>query len=219
MRLELTIRKQKTIFERAVAGFENGQVKDMVYDAKAVEDRPPLQGSEAERNLIALYTALIRGLKPETALPFADADAFLASKVEWALSAQNAFQQRSALDLISAFVNKHAAQLSSLPALLEGIWTTVTDASQPASKRQVALQVYFHVRWPFLLKLTSDREGARPLAERAGIHGFRARALPPRDRRCALPRDGECVRSVGRVAGEEAPLPPDCEGELTREQS
>jgi predicted transcriptional regulator len=84
-------------------------------------------------------------LKPETVLPFSDADAFLASKVEWALTAQNAFQKRAALDLISAFVNKHAASLSSLPSLLETIWATVTDASQPAAKRQAALQVYFHV--------------------------------------------------------------------------
>lgn len=70
--------------------------------------------------------------------------------MEWALSAQNAFQQRSTLDLISAFVNKHASSLSSLPSLLENIWTIVTDASQPADKRQAALQVYFHVRCPLL---------------------------------------------------------------------
>ncbi|EJT48863.1 hypothetical protein A1Q1_02122 [Trichosporon asahii var. asahii CBS 2479] len=139
--------RDKTIFERAYAGFENGQLKQVVYDEKAVQDAPPLkgsEGSEAERNLVALYTALVRGLKPETVLPFSDADAFLASKVEWALTAQNAFQQRAALDLISAFVNKHAASLSSLPSLLETIWATVTDASQPAAKRQAALQVYFH---------------------------------------------------------------------------
>lgn len=154
----------------------------MVYDAKAVEDRPPLQGSGAERNLIALYTALIRGLKPETALPFGDADAFLASKVEWALSAQNAFQQRSALDLISAFVNKHAASLSSLPTLLESVWATVTDASQPASKRQGALQAYFHVSWPFLLKLTTDRKSPSAPPERTRLFRLRARGLPARRR-------------------------------------
>lgn len=142
----------------------------MVYDAKAVEDAPPLQGSEAERNLVVLYTALVRGLKPDTALPFADADAFLAGKAEWALGAQNAFQQRAALDLVCAFVNKHAGELASLPSLLEEIWRSVADAAQPEDKRKAALLVYFHVSWRHDAELTTDHQGARAAPQRARVH-------------------------------------------------
>lgn len=110
---------------------------------------PPLasSASKPEKKLIALYTALVRGLKPDTALPFADLEAFLSSKVSWAIrGAEDEFQLRAALDMISAFVNKHAKDITSLPELLEQLWVKdIQDTDQPAESRRRALLVYFHV--------------------------------------------------------------------------
>lgn len=216
------------LFERAYAAFERGALSELVYDAKAVEDRAPLAdaASEAERNLVAVYAGLVRGLRPGVHLPAAvadsdaGADAYLAAKVGWALSAQTAFQARAARDLLCALVNKHAGALPALPAQLDALWARVADADADAdadiAQREAALLAYFHVSPPRppapLRSLTADHQGARAPAPRARVPCRGARARAARGRRRARARRRARVRRPRGEPRQEAPRTPDRQG-------
>lgn len=133
--------------------FEEGKVSELVYQPGSLPPShgSPLRpdGSEAERNLVALYSAIVQGLKSQTSLPFPSAIDFLSSKADWAITvAQDEFQLASMLDLITAFANKRSADMHSLPDLLEKIWSTgVRSSSSTLQSPLRALRVYFHVRF------------------------------------------------------------------------
>lgn len=152
------LRKQAPVFQSVYKAFEEGSLSDLVYNASALPPSPgsPLRtdASNAQRDLVVLYSAIVQGLKSETALPFDSATAFLTTKLEWAVDvAHDEFQLSSMLDLITAFVNKYSTSLNeALSTLLEGIWTEKVLA--PSAKLDVrlrALRAYFHVSelaWP-----------------------------------------------------------------------
>lgn len=69
-----------------------------------------LQSSSAttQRNLAALFSALLLAMKPAVALPAADLLVFLRSSLERTLSAQNEVQLAATVHLLGSTVNKRA---------------------------------------------------------------------------------------------------------------
>ncbi|TXT13309.1 hypothetical protein VHUM_00676 [Vanrija humicola] len=145
--------KQSKIFETAHTSFESGDLRGIVFDAasaKTAAPRSPFRpGATApEQDLIALYTALVRGLKSKTPLPFLSATDLLTSKIQWAVHvARDEFQLNIVLDLITAFVNKRAGDLGdALGPILERIWMEeIQDTAQPFETRRRGLLVYLHI--------------------------------------------------------------------------
>lgn len=146
-------RKQSKIFETAHSAFESGDLRGIVFDAasaKTAAPRSPFRpdATSPEQDLIVLYTALVRGLKPKTPLPFLSAPDLLTSKIQWAVRvARDEFQLRVALDLITAFVNKRVGDFGDvLGPILERIWMVdIQDTAQPFEIRRRGLLVYLHV--------------------------------------------------------------------------
>lgn len=101
------------------------------------------------------------GLTRQTPAPYPSAPDYLASKVYWTIRIANEqFQVRWALDLITAFVNKRVngesprlseltPELEGLEDLLEQIWVSdVQDTSGDYDIRRKGLLVYLHVGPP-----------------------------------------------------------------------
>lgn len=138
----------------------------MVFEPKAIETSPgsPMRpgASSAEQDLVALYSAMVRGLKADSAVPYTTAADYLTSKVHWAVRvARDQFQLTAMLNLICAFVNKRVGELGdALAPLLGSIWAQdIQDTTQPFEIRRRGLLVYLHASLSLAIELTSDREG------------------------------------------------------------
>lgn len=157
---ELSAVKQAPAFDAMTAAFEGGDMSAIVHNGSSSSSSgSPLRAdaTEAEQDLVAFYSAIVRGLKADTAIPnsaspdFTAARTFPAAKTEWALhAAQDEFQLRLVLDMLCAFVNKRAPTKElgdSVAQLLERLWTGhIQVASEGSGElRRRAMLVYLHI--------------------------------------------------------------------------
>ncbi|TKA55992.1 hypothetical protein B0A53_01695 [Rhodotorula sp. CCFEE 5036] len=112
-----------------------------------------------QRNLVALFSALLLAMKPAVALPAADLSVFLRSSLERTLSAQNEVQLAATVHLLGSTVNKRAPDLADfLDSDVESLYrSTIASASAPAAQRRSALRAYSWIAKGLIVR--SDQRG------------------------------------------------------------
>lgn len=84
-----------------------------------------VNGNQAHDSLVALFTAGLIGLHPETPLPVSDVNELLASLLQVAVTSENAEKRKALAYALSSILNKHANDCSKfIDIALGSFWTT-----------------------------------------------------------------------------------------------
>ncbi|XP_006461777.1 hypothetical protein AGABI2DRAFT_185880 [Agaricus bisporus var. bisporus H97] len=98
-----------------------------------------------QKNLLALFTAVIISLRKEVQPVVSDLNAFLDNLVQWSLTrAESAFQRDAALELLASILNKHADSLKDfLDHLLSSFWDReIRDIEVAPQRRRNAIKAW-----------------------------------------------------------------------------
>ncbi len=123
-------------------------------DAPASKGSIVASGADAlgpeKQNLIAIYSALVRGLKSETSVAWPEqtsATHFWSQKLAWIYTTAHDDWQRGLMaSLVAAFINKRRSEVDTLwlTQELANIWRDEVEGNKHG-KRAVALLAYFTV--------------------------------------------------------------------------
>lgn len=109
-----------------------------------------------KQNLIAIYSALVRGLKSTTVISWpeaASATRFWSRKLAWIYTtAHDEWQRGMMASLVAAFINKRRAEVDTLwlTQELANIWRDEVQGNKHGN-RPAAILAYFTVRYMSIL--------------------------------------------------------------------
>ncbi|KLT44071.1 ARM repeat-containing protein [Cutaneotrichosporon oleaginosum] len=152
---ELSPEKQSPAFQAAYAAFEGGDLGAVMLNPK---EAPVSKGSiiasgadaprVEQQNLVAIYSALVRGLKSETPVAWPEptsATHFWSRKLAWIYTtAVDDWQRGMMASLVAAFINKRRSEVDTLwlTQELSNVWREEVLGDKHG-KRAAAILSYF----------------------------------------------------------------------------
>ncbi|GAA5990089.1 hypothetical protein JCM10908_005818 [Rhodotorula pacifica] len=156
--------RQTTLSHAVNEAFHRGNLQPYLSAAASGSGPVPFRPFEtssptSQRNLTALFSALLLAMKPAVALPVEDLLAFVRSTLERTLSAQNELQLAATVHLLGSTINKRAQDLADfLDTDVDGFFrSTVSSSSTPTTPRRSALRAYSWIAKGLIVR--SDQRG------------------------------------------------------------